>query len=222
LAIENLIDGVLITRAMDEETADHVGHLHQLALLVQQDTGDLWKRYLESRSFPRLHRVLLRVDDEYESLQDYLAEPDFVTRGIDELESRGRSALAWAAEYGFVQAARLLIQHGADPNQVRSSSHGGLPLLHLAIAGASRMDRDNSCLALIRLLVAAGADPNGRDHEGWTPFHVAASWENYAVVRELQLVSAVDYRGLTAAGESAIELSCDAHSFDHCLRVNSS
>ena len=30
-------------------------------------------------------------------------------------------------------------------------------------------------LEIVRLLLEAGADPNGTDHEGWTPLHVAAS-----------------------------------------------
>ncbi|KAK5224158.1 hypothetical protein LTR47_009915 [Exophiala xenobiotica] len=155
------------------------------------------------------------------SLAAYLSHPTVDLADIDKKDSRGRSALAWATEYGFAEAAQQLILCGANPRQSRPSSQGELPLLHLAIAGSSRIDPQHNSLAVIGVLLRAGADPNGVDHEGWTPLHVAASWKNHLAIRELQRLAHVEYGALTASGESAIDLSGDRNFFQECYFVNS-
>ena len=178
-------------------------------MLVKQDTSILWQDYDSARGFPRLHKVLLQIDDGYSSLEAYLNNVSRGSFDIDIQDSRGRSALAWAAEYGWTEAASLLIKHGADPKQSRQSCYGDLPLLHLALAGSNRTNGGQSSMSVVKLLVEAGADANSWDHEGWTPLHVAASWNNYFVIRKLQEVALLDFRAMTWAGETVVDLSED-------------
>ncbi|KAK5400769.1 hypothetical protein LTR06_011283 [Exophiala xenobiotica] len=182
-----------IGRPMNEEKRNIGEYLCRIALLATEDANALLHQYLEKQGFGQVHRALLGIDLEFESLEAYLSHPTVDLADIDKKESRGRSALAWATEYGFAEAAQQLILCGANPRQSRPSSQGELPLLHLAIAGSSRIDPQHNSLTVIGVLLRAGADPNGVDHEGWTPLHVAASWKNHLAIRELQRVAHVEY-----------------------------
>lgn len=61
---------------------------------------------------------------------------------------------------------------------------------------------------MIRTLLRVGVDVNGQDHEGWTPLHVAASWNLYIVVKELACYGghALDWEAKTNDGQSALDL----------------
>lgn len=216
-AAETLIDGILVTRAMNGSSGDILDWLCPAAMFLKRDTNILWQDYVETRGFSQLHKALLRVDG-YSSLKSYLNNARQGSFDIDVQDSRGRSALAWAAEYGWTEAVTLLINHGANPKQSRQSQYGALPLLHLMLAGSNKTGGHDS-MTVVKLLVEAGADPNSRDHEGWTPFHVAASWNNYNAVRTLQEVAMIEYNAKTVTGESALDLSGDPMFYHHCLRI---
>lgn len=94
---------------------------------------------------------------------------------INDQDSCGRSALAWAVEYMWHDAARTLLQYGADPCQSRPSLRGSLPMLHLVIACLAMNEAEAQPVDTVRLLLQHGADVNGLDHEGWNLLHVAAS-----------------------------------------------
>ncbi len=73
----------------------------------------------------------------------------------EQLESLGRNlGLAAAAFHGHWQLCEFLLEHGADVNAADPTT--GETALHAALCTASRP----GCALAVRVLVAAGADPN--------------------------------------------------------------
>jgi ankyrin repeat protein len=80
----------------------------------------------------------------------------------------GFTALHYPAFFGgddAPEAARLLVDAGADPSARSTNDFWVLPI-HSAAAGGHP--------EIVELLLAAGADPNARQLHGWTPLHAAA------------------------------------------------
>lgn len=77
----------------------------------------------------------------------------------------GFTALHLTTFFGQVEAARRLVEAGADVRLVSRNAMGVLPL-NSAVAGGNH--------AVAALLLAHGADPDGRQRGGWTPLHSAA------------------------------------------------
>ena len=175
------------------------------------------KEHASSRGFTQLHKAVLNIDSDYGSLADYLgslALEELMTI-IDMPDALGRTPLAWAAEFGLPNAVELLLRFGAYPNQLRPTKDGGYsPLIHLTIAGPCSSWMDADIVETVRLLLQAGADPNGTDHEGWTPLHVAASWSLFNVTNVLQQCgqSPLDWQARTVAGEDILDV-CDDMDF---------
>src|SRR5436190_10050522 len=59
---------------------------------------------------------------------------------------------------GQVEAARLLLDHGADPNVASKSNYRYRPL-HRTIERKATVPRTGSHVAVVRLLLERGADP---------------------------------------------------------------
>ena len=85
------------------------------------------------------------------------------------LSPDGFPAVALAAFFGHPEAVRVLLERGADPN-VAAANPMRVTALH---AAAAQRDGDTA-LALLRLLLAAGAEPSPRQQGGWTPLHAVA------------------------------------------------
>ena len=77
----------------------------------------------------------------------------------------GWTPLHLASFFGGYDAAKLLIERGADVN-VRSANPMAETPLHIAAAG-SRTE-------IVSLLLQRGADPNAKGSGGWTALHRAA------------------------------------------------
>jgi ankyrin repeat protein len=173
----------------------------------------VFEEHQSSRGFTKLHRILLRIDSEYNSIADYLTslKTEELMSMIDIPDSLGRTPLAWAVEYGLTASVELLLTFGADPNQLRFTKDDGFsPLIHLAIAGPRSAWMDADIVETVRLLVLAGADLNGTDHEGWTPLHIAASWSLFSITDMLRQCGQnfLNWQARTVTGESIFDV-CD-------------
>lgn len=92
--------------------------------------------------------------------------------------ANGQSTDGWtplhlAAFFGRTEAARMLMDGGADLKAVSANSTSNTPL-HAALAG--RGDEE-----LVLRMLMAGADAKAAGAEGYTPLHVAATRGNQRV-----------------------------------------
>jgi ankyrin repeat protein len=81
-----------------------------------------------------------------------------------------------AAHFGHVDAARTLLNKGAQVNACSTNASRNTAL-HAAVAGRSS--------AVASLLLEAGADANARQHGGWTALHSAAQSGDLELARVL-------------------------------------
>ena len=188
---------------------------------------------------PGVHTVL------YDRAQLGLAEvlEVLLRRGAD--PSRHPGAVAIAAHFGHHDAVRVLLDHGAEPDD----QDRGAPALaaaaafaHLNVvevllaAGAKDLDRALACacgesilsaspdlsedldrrVALVRLLLARGADPNapGRAGSTWTPLHWAARGGAVELV-DLLVGAGAELEAQDVAGETPLFFAAQAG----CLEV---
>ena len=108
------------------------------------------------------------------------------------------SALHRSTTTIYVDAARVLLDRGADPKSV--DSQGATPLDYLAARRVVYIQQAKE--AGVRLLLERGADAAARDADGWTPLHYSAASGDSGGVLQLLLdhgasVSAADRAGLT-------------------------
>jgi len=121
------------------------------ALVAAVRTGDPALDVFEAAAFGELDRLTALLDD----------DPSYATA----YSSDGFSALHLAAFFGQSDAARFLLERGAEVDARGRGWMTGTPL-HSA-ASASHVE-------ILRMLLDAGADPNARQSGAWTPLHSAA------------------------------------------------
>ena len=209
---DTLIDQILVTSAMQNMTCGlKSDQIQDIAVLFKLDTVDLIYDYRTSRQYTPVHTALLGLQDSRISLNDFL--DDFLHRSpdydIDTPDAFGRTPLAWAVEYGWLAATKTLLCHGANAAQMRPCKQGLSPLLHLLIAAPSSDRFETEFLEVIRLLVIAGADINATDSDGWTPLHVAASWNLASAIKALITIGEdrLNFDARTNDGQSVMDLA---------------
>jgi ankyrin repeat protein len=114
--------------------------------------------------------------------------------------SDGFTALHLAAFFGQPEAARFLIQQGADIEAVarnRRFASEARPL-HSAVAAQQG--------EVVTLLLEAGANPNSRQHGGFTPLLEAAQLGNAELV-DVLMASGADQGARLDDGSSAADLA---------------
>jgi ankyrin repeat protein len=88
----------------------------------------------------------------------------------------GFTPLGLAAFLGGPEPVRVLLEHGADPDDDADNQFGVRPVN----AAAAAHDHET-----MRLLLEAGADPNVRQQGGFTPLHSAAHTDDVEMARLL-------------------------------------
>jgi ankyrin repeat protein len=101
------------------------------------------------------------------------ADPSLATAWTDD----GFTALHYAAFFGDIESARVLLDAGADVGAVARNQMLVQPLHSAAAAHA---------IDICRLLLERGADPNARQQNDYTPLD-EADMTNQAELRELLL-----------------------------------
>ena len=110
------------------------------------------------------------------------------TRGLEELldgepslaqawSPDGFTTLHYAAYFGQEEAARILLERGADATLVARNPMLRVTPLHSAASGGHA--------AIIKLLLEHGADPNAAQDGGFTPLHSAAQNDDRESVEAL-------------------------------------
>jgi ankyrin repeat protein len=135
------------------------------------------------------------------------ALPGVVGHGAELLQSDPNLAAVWsrdgftalhlASYFGNDAMADLLLRYGADANAV---SRNGMALRPLHSAAASQ------CTDIVELLLAHGAEPNAKQHGGWSPLHAAVASGNALLVK-LLLAHAADPNLTNDDGKSAFDLA---------------
>ena len=100
---------------------------------------------------------------------------------LDAFAADGFFPLGLAAFFGHSETVRLLLERGAD---VHAAARNPMRVqaLHAAVADKP----EPLALAIATLLLEVGADPNARQHGGFTPLHAAAQ-NGHARLAELLL-----------------------------------
>ena len=123
----------------------------------------------------------------------------------------GQTPLMLAAWKGRAEALAMLLEAGAAATIDHRDAEEGVTALHAAVIACR--STSTACLKNVEMLLAAGADVNLADCDGWTPLHSCAYYNLPQLVPMLLRAGAdparVAHSGLTPA-EMALEKGHDA------------
>lgn len=113
------------------------------------------------------HDSLRRCRSEIEKLLIEMgATIDICAAAILGMMERVRELLC-AASVGHIEVGRVLLKHGADPNEIDRNAGGN------ALHAAAKMRYTHDSSAFISMLLAAGADPSLRTRDGKSARQIA-------------------------------------------------
>ncbi len=111
----------------------------------------------------------------------------------------GWTPLHLAAYFGHASIAEYLVEHGADVLARSQNAMANQPI-HAAVAGKQS--------AMARWLIERGAEPDSKQHGGWTPLHAAAQNGDAELVAFL-LAHGADKTFISDAGQTAASLAAE-------------
>jgi ankyrin repeat protein len=160
----------------------------------------MWSRYRSDRATTD---ALLAADPELDIFEaTTLGYLDRLRERLTEdparataLSADGFTALHFAAYFGKAEAAKALLDAGAEVNRYSENGQHVQPL-HSAAAGRHH--------EVCRILLAAGADVNARQQDAYTPLHAAAQHGDSELV-ELFLSAGADPNARLDSGATPAE-----------------
>jgi ankyrin repeat protein len=109
----------------------------------------------------------------------------------------GWTPLHLAAFFGQTEAARVLLDQGAEVNARSTNAMENMPL-HAAAAGHH--------IEVVKLLIDRGAPVNARQHGGWTPLHSAAQVGDLEMAKAL-VAAGADVNARAENNQSPLDLA---------------
>jgi ankyrin repeat protein len=187
-----------LSRARDSSTlsvmqfARYMGHDTILNLLI--DAG------------PPLNVFEAATIDRVERLRELLAGDPGLARAYSD---DGFTALHFAAHFGSTSAMTALLDAGANIEAVTKNFLSNMPI-HAAAAGG----RFEAC----RLLLRRGADPDAKQHGGYTPLMTAA-FANNRELAELFLAYNADFGARNDEGKTAADVAAGLGNMELAARL---
>lgn len=137
---------------------------------------------------------------------------------LDSDSPEGFTPLALAAHFGHLEAARILLERGANVNSVSTHALGITPLLTAMFGGKKQM---------ARLLLDHGADAaakrggTGWPRAGWTALHYAAGF-NFSDLVEPLIARGADVNALDDEQRTPLQVAEESgqHKAARLLRIN--
>ncbi|MBV9971542.1 MAG: ankyrin repeat domain-containing protein [Xanthobacteraceae bacterium] len=130
-------------------------------------------------------------------------------RALDEVEFEGATPIALAAEVNNLDAIKLLVDAGGDPNI--PTVHGTTPLM-LASGAATDVQRARSieerglAIHTARYLVEHGADVNAAGQFGWTALH-SATYQGITDLMEFLISKGANINAMDGFRQTPLSIS---------------
>ena len=161
------------------------------------------EEFVENQQYTPVHKIVLGL-----SHLDLAHHLETSTATIDQVDTRSRTTLWWAAARGDENAVRTLLEYQASLHGGSRTGHG---VLHVA-----------QTPGVVKLLLKHGGDINGRDEKGRTPLHACAyrgqgRGGNADLLRSL-LEGGADVHARTNAGHTPLHYAA-AYGFVEHLQI---
>lgn len=185
----------LLTRAVqnrDRQGAERFASMKELFEAIR--AGDSSRVAELVAADPSLAIFAAAIQGDCAQIETLLAENRSL---VSTLSSDGWTPLHLAAFFGKADAARLLLNRGAEVNARSTNAMQNHPL-HAAAAGRHA--------DVVKLLLDHGASVNARQHGGWTPLHSAAQNGDLDAARAL-VDGGADVEARADNNQSALDLA---------------
>jgi len=156
-------DGARVAQLLDADPSlltARAGNVSAILLAVYHGHPEIAELFIE-RGAELTFAEACALGDEARAMTLLDADPSLLERRSDD----GFPPLGFAIFFRHPWLARTLIEYGADVHAVAENAQRVAPVHAAASVGD---------VATMRLLLDHGADPNARQHSGFTPLHAAA------------------------------------------------